>query len=73
MVKARMNGAGELLGLEFEPGAVDPDDLEMLADLVMAAVNAARKKVEETRAESLRELTGGVDLSALGIDPSTLV
>ena len=68
MVKARMNGAGELVGLEIESDVIDPDDPEMLADLVVAAVNADCKKTEELRADSSRELSGGVDLSQFGID-----
>lgn len=73
MVRARMNGAGELVGLTFEPDAVDPEDPELLSDLVLAAVNNARKKADALRAETLRELTGGLDLSSLGVDIDNLV
>lgn len=72
MVTARMNGAGELIGIEIDKSVIDPDDAEMLSDLVVAAVNAARKKVEELRAESVREMTGGIDLGAMGIDLDNL-
>ncbi len=72
MVRARMNGNNELIGLEIEKDVVDPADPELLADLVMAAVNAARAKVEQERLSSLQQLTGGLDLSALGFDPSKL-
>ncbi len=67
MVKARMNGAGELVGLEIEKEAMDPADPEMLADLVMAAVNAARKRVADERMSAVQD-AAGMDLSGLGID-----
>ncbi|MBN2714005.1 MAG: YbaB/EbfC family nucleoid-associated protein [Planctomycetes bacterium] len=68
MVKVRMNGAGELLGLDIEKGVIDPEDPEMLADLIVAAVNNTRKKAEELKTESIRELTGGIDPSSFGIN-----
>ncbi len=73
MVKAKMNGIGELVGLELDREAIDPEDPELLADLIVAAVNAAQKKVNEIRMAGLSEMTGGIDLSKLGIDPSQLV
>lgn len=63
MVNATVNGLGDLVGLKFAPGVVDPDDPEMLADLIIAAVADARNK-----ANAMKEMTGGVDLSSLGID-----
>lgn len=72
MVTATVNGLGELVGLKFEKSAVDPDDPDMLADLVIAAVADARKKAMDLRAEAMKEMTGGLDLSALGIDPNQL-
>jgi DNA-binding YbaB/EbfC family protein len=72
MVKAKMNGAGELVSLNFEKDVVDPADPELLADLIIAAVNSARRKVDEMKAESMQEMAGGIDLSALGIDLSGL-
>ncbi len=68
MVKAKMNGAGDLIGLEIEKDVVDPEDPEMLADLILAAVGAARKQVQDLRAEQMKQMTGGLDLSSLGID-----
>ncbi len=68
MVTATVNGLGELVGLKFEASAIDPNDPEMLADLTIAAVADARKKINDIRQEKVREMTGGVDLSALGID-----
>lgn len=68
MVTATVNGLGELVGLRFDKAAVNPDDPDMLADLIIAAVADARKKANEFKNESIREATGGIDLSALGID-----
>lgn len=73
MVKAKMNGTGELVGLELDQEVIDPEDPELLADLILAAVNAAQKKVNEIRMEGLGKMTGGFDLSKLGIDPSQFV
>lgn len=68
LVTARVNGLGELVGLELDKAAVNPDDTEMLASLVVAAVADARKKAEAFRADAMKELTGGVDLSSLGLN-----
>ncbi len=68
MVTATVNGLGELIGLKFDPSAIDPDDPEMLAELTIAAVADARKKSVAMRNDALKDLAGGVDLSALGID-----
>lgn len=68
MVRTRMNGAGELVGLDIDKSVVDPEDPEMLADLILAAVAAAQKKCDAMRMEGLKDMTGGMDLSSLGID-----
>lgn len=68
MVVATVNGLGELVGLKYEPAAITPDDPEMLADLTVAAVADARKKVAQMRQDTMREMTGGIDLSSMGID-----
>lgn len=73
LVVATANGAGDLIGLKIDPVAVDPRDTEMLADLVVAAVADARNKADVLRAEAMREMTGGIDLSSLGIDTSGLL
>lgn len=72
MVKATMNGSGTLVGLNIEKSVINPEDPEMLCDLVIAAVNDAQKKVSAEKADGLKELTGGFDLSALGIDLSKM-
>lgn len=68
MVNATVNGIGELVSLKFEPGVIDPNDPEMLADLIIAAVADARNKANSLRGEAMKEMTGGMDLSSLGID-----
>ena len=73
LVYATVNGLGELISLKFEPVVVNPDDPEMLADLIVAAVADARKKAESLRADAMRDLTGGVDLSSLGIDLGSIM
>jgi len=61
-VKATVNGKRQLVSLEIDPEAVDPEDVEMLQDTVMAAVNEALRKAEETASESMSKLTGGLNL-----------
>ena len=65
MVKATMNGAKELLGVTIEKEAVDPNDVEMLQDLVVAAVNEAARKVDEEMQSSLGAMTGGMKIPGL--------
>lgn len=72
MVEATVNGVGELIDLRIDPSAVASGDSEMLAELVVAAVADGRKKANRLRDEAMREATGGIDLSALGLDPSAL-
>ena len=72
LVTATMNGAGELVGLRLEKVAVNPDDVEMLADLIVAAVADGKRKADGLRQEMLAKIAGGVDLSALGLDKAGL-
>ena len=60
MVKAEMNGNKELLGITIDKEAVDPEDVEMLQDLVKAAVNEAARKVDEEMQSSMGAMTGGM-------------
>ena len=62
MVNVRANGKKELLSIEIKPEAVDPDDVEMLQDLVLAAVNEVLRKVEETSSAEMGKITGGLNL-----------
>ena len=61
-VEVTMTGGGEFLGVKIAPTAVDPDDVEMLQDLVLAALNDASAQVEEAQQGAM----GGMDLGALG-------
>ena len=60
VVKATVSGKRELTELTIDPEAVDPDDVEMLQDMIMAAVNEAMRKAEEASAQSMSRLTGGL-------------
>ena len=62
MVTAVVSGKRELLSLEIDPEAVDPEDVEMLSDMVMAAVNEALRKAETSMSEGMAKLTGGLNL-----------
>ena len=65
MVKAAVNGKHELLRLEIQPEAVDPEDVEMLQDMVIAAVNEAMRKADAEASASMSKLTGGLNLGGL--------
>ncbi|MDR1518850.1 MAG: YbaB/EbfC family nucleoid-associated protein [Planctomycetota bacterium] len=73
LVTASMNGTGELLGLKFDRLAITPDDPEMLADLIVAAVADARRKIETLKAETLREVASGIDPALVGLDLDALL
>jgi len=63
-VKVVINGDKQILSLKIDPAAVDPEDIEMLEDLVAAAVNEAIKKVDDMMAQEMGKLTGGLNLPA---------
>lgn len=65
MVTAKVNGKKELLELTIKPEAVDPDDVEMLQDMVMAAVNEALRTAADTAEREMGKLTGGMNLGGL--------
>ena len=62
MVTATVNGKHELVGIEIKPEAVDPDDVEMLQDMVIAAVNEAVRAAMEDMNSSMGKITGGMNL-----------
>ncbi len=62
MVHATMNGKGELRAVKIDPSLVSPDDVEVLEDLIVAAAQDAKSKVEVEVAEQMQKLTGGLDL-----------
>ena len=65
MVEVTMNGKKEITALAIKPEIVDPDDIEMLQDVIMAAVNEASKQVEETSNAELGKITGGLNLPGM--------
>lgn len=65
MVTAIVNGRQELLGVRIDPQVVDPSDVEMLEDLVVAAVSEAMTRASEMAAERMRKLTGGLELPGI--------
>ena len=67
LVTATMLGSGELTSLIIDPSAIDPDDVETLQDLVVAAVRDASRAVGDLAAEKMGPLTGGAGLGSLGI------
>lgn len=62
VVTATVSGKHELVKLEIEPDAVDPDDVEMLSDMIIAAVNEALRKAEASANQNMSKLTGGLNL-----------
>ena len=62
VVTATVSGKRELLELAIEPDAVDPEDVEMLQDLIVAAVNEAMRTAEKNMNDSMSKLTGGLNL-----------
>ena len=65
MVSATVNGKHELVNLEINPEAVDPDDVEMLQDMIIAAVNEAIRSADNEAANNMSRLTGGLNLGGL--------
>ena len=65
MVTVRVNGDQEILAVSIEPAAVDPEDVEMLQDLIAAATNEALKKAKEAMQGEMAQLTGGLKIPGL--------
>ena len=65
MVSVTVNGKNEVLSLKIEPQVVDPDDIEMLEDLVLAGVNEALRKSQEMISDEMGKLTGGMKIPGL--------
>lgn len=64
-VRVIVNGKKELVEIKLDPDAVDPDDVETLEDLIMAAVNEAVKKAEDMMEEKMGAITGGLNIPGL--------
>ena len=65
MVSATVNGKHELTALEIKPEAVDPEEVEMLQDMVIAAVNEAMRTADTDAANNMSRLTGGLNLGGM--------
>lgn len=65
MVSATVNGKHELVNLEIKPEAVDPDDVEMLQDMVIAAVNEALRAAEADKNNNMSRMAGGLNLGGM--------
>jgi len=65
MVRVEMNGHQKVLGLTIDPAVVDPEDVEMLQDLIVAAFNEAQEKAQELAAERVSAVTGGLKIPGL--------
>ncbi|MCD4795931.1 MAG: YbaB/EbfC family nucleoid-associated protein [Candidatus Cloacimonetes bacterium] len=65
MVKVEMNGKNQVLSLKIDPEVVDPNDIEMLEDLIIAAINEAQEKVSKSSEDEMSKLTGGMKIPGL--------
>jgi DNA-binding YbaB/EbfC family protein len=66
MVTAVVNGRNELVDLKIDPQAVDPNDIEMLEDLIKAAIQGAATKSQEEMKQEMANLTGGLNIPGIG-------
>lgn len=66
MVSVTINGKHEVVAVSIKPEAVDPEDIEMLEDLIAAAVNSAVSAVDRDSEEEMSKLTGGLNIPGLG-------
>ncbi len=64
-VSVTINGKKEITKIDIKPEIVDPDDVEMLSDILVAAVNQAVRKVEDTNASEMQKVTGQVSMPGL--------
>ncbi|UCC45059.1 MAG: YbaB/EbfC family nucleoid-associated protein [Candidatus Zixiibacteriota bacterium] len=67
MVKVVTNGKNEIVSITIDPEVVNRDEIEMLQDLVVAAVNQAREKAQELQSEQMSSLTGGLNIPGLNL------
>ena len=65
VVNVKINGKREILSIDLEPEIVDPDDIETLSDILVAAINEAIKRVDETNNAELNKITGPMNLPGL--------
>ena len=65
MITAVINGRQEMVSIKIDPEVVTPDDIEMLEDLILAAVNEGIKRSQEMMAEEMSKITGGMNIPGL--------
>jgi DNA-binding YbaB/EbfC family protein len=65
VVNVKINGKKEILAIDLKPEIVDPDDIETLSDILVAAINEAIKRVEDTNSEELNKITGPMNMPGL--------
>jgi len=65
VVRATVSGDGQVREIKIDPSVVDPDDIETLEDLVVAAVVEAMRQADELKAQKLSAATGGIDLGSM--------
>ena len=69
MVTVQITGDLQVKDIKIDPEAIDPEDAELLQDMVLAAVNEAIRQAQELAAKRMGGLTGGLDLGGLGLPP----
>ena len=65
VVGVKINGKREILSIDIQPDIVDPDDIETLSDILVAAVNEAIKRVDDTNASEMAKITGSMGMPGL--------
>ncbi len=65
VVTVTVNGQQEIVDINIDPDAVDPDDIEMLEDLILAATNEAMRKIQDMTTKEMSKLTGGMNIPGL--------
>ncbi len=65
MVTVKMNGKNQIISLKIDKEVVDPEDVEMLEDLIIAAINEAQEKISQTSQDELGKLTGGINIPGM--------
>ena len=65
VINVKINGKKEILSVKIDPDVVDPDDIETLEDLIVAAVNEGIKKVEAVSSEEMQKITGSIGLPGM--------
>lgn len=66
LVEATVDGRGTVRGIKIDPSAVDPSDVEMLEDLVVAAISEAQRRSQEKMESEMKQATGGMPMPDLG-------